>query len=163
MEGYDLISVADDKKLGKVVRAEGDYVIFEHGTLRKQHHAIPKTTLEVLDDRGEVRTTLARALIEDSPKIGDEGLDREELARYYGLADTSAAPPTEGYGETVPTDPVHGPETEEQAAGVEPAVEQRARIREGGTSGDRPGGIPQESPAMLGERYSSADVPEEER
>jgi hypothetical protein len=163
MEGYDVISAVDDKKLGSVVRDEGDYLIIEHGTLRKQRHAIPKATVEVLDDRREARTTLARGLIEDSPKIGDDGLDREELARYYGLADTSVAPPTEGYGDTVPTDPAQGAETEEQAAGLEPAAEQRARIREGDTSGDRAGGIPQESPAMLGERYSSADVPEEER
>jgi hypothetical protein len=163
MEGYDVISAVDDKKLGTVVREEGDYVVIEHGMLRKQHHAIPKTTLEVQDDRREVRTTLARGLVEDSPKIDDDGLDREELARYYGLADTSQAPPTEGYGDTIPTDPAHGPETDEQAAGLEPAAEQRARIREGDTSGDRAGGIPQESPAMLGERYSSADVPEEER
>jgi hypothetical protein len=163
MEGYDVISAVDDKKLGSVVREEGDYVIIEHGTLRKQRHAIPKTTLQVLDDRSEVRTTLARGLIEDSPRVDDDGLDRENLARYYGLADTSEAPPTEGYGDTVPTDPAQGAETEEQAAGIEPAAEQRARIREGDASGDRAGGIPQESPAMLGERYSSADVPEEER
>jgi hypothetical protein len=163
MEGYDLISAADDKKLGTVVRDEGDYVVFEHGMLRKQYHAVPKTTVDVDAERREVRTTLAKELVEDSPKVDDDGFDREQLSRYYGLADVSEAPPTEGYGDTVATDPAHGAETEEQAAGLETAVEQRARIREGGTSGDRPGGIPQESPAMLGERYSSADVPEEER
>lgn len=133
MEGYDLISVADDKKLGTVVREEGDYVVFEHGTLRKQHHAVPTTTVEVDDDERQVQTTLSKDLIEESPKVDENGLDREALARHYGTPDTAGG-----------------------------AVQERLDVRED-TSSDRPGGIPQESPAMLGERYSSADVPEEER
>jgi hypothetical protein len=135
MEGYDVISVADDKKIGTVVREEGDYVVFEHGTLRKQHHAIPNTTIEVVDSENEVRTTLSKDLIESSPKIDDDaGIDVDELGRHYGTADTSEA-----------------------------AVSERLEIREG-HPGDRAGGIPQESPAMLGERYSSADdTSEEER
>jgi hypothetical protein len=130
MEGYDLISVADDKKLGTVVRAENDYVVFEHGTLRKQHHAIPITAVEVDEASEEVRTTLSKELVEDSPAVHEE-LDRDALARHYGTPDTA--------GE---------------------AVQDRLETREG-VEGDRPGGIPQESPAMLGERYSSADVPED--
>jgi hypothetical protein len=131
MEGYDVISLADDKKLGTVVREEDDYVVFEHGTLRKQHHAIPKTTVEVDAGTREVRTTLSKELVEDSPKVDDGGLDREALARHYGTPDTAGT-----------------------------AVHERIEVREG-AEGDRPGGIPQESPAMLGERYSSADVPED--
>ena len=133
MEGYDVISVADDKKLGTVVREEGDYVVFEHGTLRKQHHAIPSTTIEVVDADNEVRTTLSKDMIESSPKV-DDGIDFEELGRHYGVADTTGA-----------------------------AVEERLAVREGHPD-HRAGGIPQESPAMLGERYSSADdTSEEER
>jgi hypothetical protein len=131
MEGYDVISVADNKKLGTVVRDEGDYVVFEHGTLRKQHHAIPRTTVEVDTNAREVRTTLSKELVEDSPKVDDGGLDRAALARHYGEPDTA--------GE---------------------AVQERLETR-GEVEGDRPGGIPQESPGMLGERYSSADVPED--
>jgi hypothetical protein len=131
MEGYDVISVADDKKLGTVVRAEDDYVVFEHGTLRKQHHAIPITTVEVDESAQEVRTTLSKELVEDSPKVDDDGLDRDALARHYGVPDTAGD-----------------------------AVHERLETR-GDVEGDRPGGIPQESPAMLGERYSSADVPED--
>src|ERR671924_1431866 len=124
MEGYDVISVADDKKLGTVVRQEDDYIVFEHGTLRKQHHAIPATTVEVVEGEQQVRTTLSKELIEESPKVEDDGLDREALARYYGLADTSAAPPTEGYGETIPPDPAQGAETQAERAGGETAGEQ---------------------------------------
>jgi hypothetical protein len=131
MEGYDVISVADDKKLGTVVREEGDYVVFEHGTLRKQRHAIPRTTVEVDPDRREIRTTLSKELVENSPRVDDGAIDREALARHYGEPDTAGA-----------------------------AVHERLETRED-VEGDRPGGIPQESPAMLGERYSSADVPED--
>lgn len=131
MEGYDVISVADDKKLGTVVREQDDYVVFEHGALRKQHHAIPKTTVEVDADRHEVRTTLSKELVEDSPRVDDSEFDREVLDRYYGEADTAGA-----------------------------AVHERLQSLED-VEGDRPGGIPQESPGLLGERYSSADVPED--
>jgi hypothetical protein len=131
MEGYELISVVDDEKLGTVVRVEGDYVVFEHGLLRKQHHAVPLTAVEVDDDARALRTTLSKELIEGSPRVDDGEFDRDALARHYGTPDTA--------GE---------------------AVHERIEAREG-TEGDRPGGIPQESPAMLGERYSGADVPED--
>jgi hypothetical protein len=131
MTGYDVISVADDEQLGTVVREEGDYVVFEHGLLRKQHHAIPKTTVEVDPERRQVRTSLSKTLIGDSPRVEDDGLDTEALARHYGMPDAS-----------------------------EHAVQERLATREG-VEGERPGGIPEESPAMLGERYSSADVPED--
>ena len=135
MEGYDVISVVDDKKIGTVVRKEGDYVVFEHGTLRKQHHAIPSTTIEVSESEQEIRTTLSKDLIESSPKVDDDdGIDYEALGRHYGTADTAEA-----------------------------AVMDRVEMREG-TDGERAGGIPPESPAMLGERYSSAgDTSEDEK
>jgi hypothetical protein len=131
MEGYDLISVVDDEKVGTVVREQGDYVIVEHGLLRKQRHAVPRTTVEVDDDVRQVRTTLSKSLIEDSPEVDDGGLDREALARHYGEPDAAEA-----------------------------AVQERLEVLEG-REGDRPGGIPVESPGLLGERYSDADVPED--
>jgi|Tabmets5t2r1_1033131.scaffolds.fasta_scaffold08927_3 hypothetical protein len=131
MTGYDVISVADDERIGTVVREEGDYVVLEHGLLRKRHHAIPMTTVEVDAERRQIRTRLSKALIEDSPPVEDDILDTDALARHYGTPDTS-----------------------------EDAVQERLATREG-VDGERPGGIPEESPAMLGERYSSADVPED--
>src|SRR4029450_8775368 len=92
MEGYDVISVVDDKKIGTVVREEGDYVVFEHGTLRKRPPPTPSTTIEVNESDQEVRTTLSKDLIESSPKIDDEaGIDREALGRHYGTPDTPEA------------------------------------------------------------------------
>ena len=131
MTGYDVISVADDERIGTVVREEGDYVVLEHGLLRKRHHAIPMTIVEVDAERRQIRTRLSKALIEDSPPVEDDILDTDALARHYGTPDTS-----------------------------EDAVQERLATREG-VDGERPGGIPEESPAMLGERYSSADVPED--
>ena len=55
-------------------------------------------------------------------------------------------------------DPARGPEYQQQRAGVEPAVEERARIREG--SADDTDAMPDESPALLGDRLS--DVREDE-
>ena len=39
MNGYDFITAVDDKKWGTVVDQQGDYVIVEHGTLRKHRYA----------------------------------------------------------------------------------------------------------------------------
>jgi hypothetical protein len=142
MEGYDVISTPDDKKLGTVVRDEGDFIVFEHGSLRKQHHAVPQSTVEVDDEEREVRTTLSKSLIEDSPKVEDGSLDRDALKRHYGLEESA--------------------EIQQERERIDTAVEERARMRTG-EDDDRAGGIPTESPAMLGERYSSADVPEDER
>jgi hypothetical protein len=142
MEGYDVISTADDKKLGTVVRDEGDFIVFEHGSLRKQHHAVPQSTVEVDDEEREVRTTLSKSLIEDSPKVEDGSLDRDALKRHYGLEESA--------------------EIQQERERIDTAVEERARMRTG-EHDDRAGGSPTESPAMLGERYSSADVPEDER
>jgi hypothetical protein len=157
MEGYELISAVDDKSYGNVVGEEGDYVIVEHGTLRKSRHAVPRSSVEIDDERREVRTTLSRELIDDSPKVEDGGIDHTAVAQHYGLAAGSEAPPTEGYGETTADDPARGAEWDEHRAGIDPTVEQRARIREGG---EEAGGLPEESPAMLGDRYS--DLPDED-
>ncbi|MGH3064471.1 MAG: hypothetical protein ACRDMK_09040 [Gaiellaceae bacterium] len=158
MNGYDFITAVDDKKWGTVVDQQGDYVIVEHGTLRKHRYAVPKSSVDVDEGAEEVRTTLSGELISESPKVDDD-FDRVTADRHYGLAGTEVAPPTEGHGDTVSDDPARGAEYQEQQAGVEPAVQERARIREG--SAETNDGMPDESPALLGDRLS--DVPEEER
>ena len=159
VEGYDLITVVDGNKWGTVVGREDEYLIVEHGMLRKHRYAIPYTTTEVDEENRQVRTTLSGELIGDSPKV-DDGLDRHAVGHHYGLSDSADAPPTEGWGDTVADDPVRGAEATEQQAGLETAVEERARIREGDAASDM-GGIPEESPAMLGERYSDVRRDEE--
>jgi hypothetical protein len=131
MDGYELITVVDDKRWGTVVGRQGDYVIAEHGTLRKHRYAVPATSVEVDDDARQVRTTLSGELIAESPKV-DVGFDDDAVAHHYGLEATE------------------GP-----ASGAETAVEERARIREGSAEAT----LPDESPALLGDRLADVDEP----
>jgi hypothetical protein len=133
-------------------------VFVEHGTLRKHRYAVPKSAVDVDESAEEVRTTLSGELISESPRV-DDGFDRQAVDRHYGLAGTEAAPPTEGYGDSVSDDPARGAEYQEQQAGQDTAVEERAQIREG--SAETTDGMPDESPALLGDRLS--DVPEDQR
>jgi hypothetical protein len=82
----------------------------------------------------------------------DDGFDRDAIARHYGLVDTSIE-----YASAA-DDPARGPEYQEQRAGVERSAEERARMREG--SADDTDAMPDESPALLGDRLS--DVREDE-
>ncbi len=138
MDGYDFITAVDDKRWGTVVERQGDYVIVEHGTLRKHRYAVPETTVEVDDEAKQARTTLSGEMIGESPKVDDE-FDRHAVALHYGM------------------DEADGPSAAEGTGG-DTSVEERARIREGG--GDMVG-LPDESPALLGDRLS--DVPDEEK
>ena len=158
MNEYDFITAVDDKKWGTVVDQQGDYVIVEHGTLRKHRYAVPRSSVDVDEDAKEVRTTLSGELISESPKV-DDGFDRDDVDRHYGLTGTEVASPTEGYGDTVSDDPARGAEYQEQEAGLDTAVEERAKFREG--SAETTDGMPDESPALLGDRLS--DVPKDER
>jgi hypothetical protein len=132
MKGYDLITVVDDKRWGTVVDENSEYVIVEHGTLRKHRYAVPREAVQVNPASEEVRTTLSGELIGESPTV-DDGFDHEAVARHYGLGDTS------------------------ELAGVETATEERARIREG--TAESTDGLPDESPALLGDRIP--DTPDE--
>jgi hypothetical protein len=130
MDGYDLVT-SDDKRLGHVVGTEGDNVIIEHGHLRKSRHAVPQTFVEVHEDEHIVRTTLSKQLIEDSPKLDDDGVDEAEIAAYYGLAGgDSTAPATEGLGALNPDDPAT------LNPGTIAAEQERAEIRRGMEGGD---------------------------
>jgi hypothetical protein len=53
-------------------------------------------------------------------------VDYRAVAEHYGLAEGSEAP-----GDLRPDDPAWSAEHQERRSGVEPAAEERARIREG--------------------------------
>jgi hypothetical protein len=139
MDGFDFITMVDEKQWGTVVGQEGNYVIVEHGTLRKHRYAVPESTVDVDEQAQEARTTLSGELISESPKI-DDGFDRDAVARHYGL------------------DEADGPSAAETTGG-DAAVEERAQIREG--SAESTDGMPDESPALLGDRL--ADVREDDK
>ena len=143
MEGYDVIT-SDDHKLGHVVGAIGDYVVVEHGTLRKTKHAVPKTFVHPDDAEKVVRLTVSKELVEDSPKLDDGNRDERAVAEHYGLAEGYEAPETLGDGELLPDDPAWSAEEEELRTGVPTATQERLRAREGD--------VTPESPGLLGER-----------
>ncbi len=138
MDGYDFITAVDDKRWGTVVERQGDYVIVEHGTLRKHRYAVPETTVDVDEEAKQVRTTLSGEMISESPKV-DNDFDHHAVGLHYGMDDAD------------------GPSAAE-ATGGGTAVEERAQIREGG---EDMAGLPDASPALLGDRLS--DVPDEEK
>ena len=129
MEGYE-VQTSDDHRLGHVVRRAGESLIVEHDILRKTCHALPLAFAEVDDDARVVRTTLSKQMIEDSPKVKEGDVDERAVALYYGLAEGEEAPPTQGYGELIAEDPARTAEEQGERAGVTPAPEERAQIRE---------------------------------
>jgi len=132
MEGYDVVTI-EDEKVGKVVDTHGDNLIVEQGTIRKSKHALPRTFAEVDEGEQVVRMTVTKDIFCDSPKIDGE-VDETAIALHYGLAENPEAPATEGYDE------------------ITPAEQERAQAREQlGAETDQ--GVPEESPALLGDRY----------
>jgi hypothetical protein len=154
MDGYDVVTT-DDEKIGKVVGESGAYLIIEHGALRKSKHALPREFAHVDESEQQVRISVSKNVFCDSPKLNGE-LDEQAVAEHYGLA-PSPGPGTEGYGESVAGDPSRSAEEQGSRDGVMPAAEERARIQ----GGHENSGLPQESPALLGDHL--ADVDERER
>lgn len=150
MEGYDVVTV-DDHKIGKVVGETGAFLIVEQGALMKSKHPLPREFAHVDDSEQQVRVTVPKEIVADSPKIDDD-FDEQVAAEYYGIA-PSPGPGTDGYGVTDAGDPSRSSEEQASRQGLDPAVEERARIREG----DEQSGLPESSPALLGDRLAGID------
>jgi hypothetical protein len=135
MEGYDVVTI-DDDKVGTVAGTSGDYLIVEHGLLRKSKRALPRQFAHVDDGEQQVRITLGKEVFLDSPELDGE-LDEQAVAVYYGLTPSASAPEL-------------SPDEQAQRAGIEPAAEERARIREGEPEIE-------ESPALLGDRTAGVE------
>lgn len=155
MEGYDVVTV-DDHKIGKVVGETGSFLIVEQGALLKSKHPLPREFAHVDDSEREVRVTVPKEIVADSPKIDDD-FDEQVAAEYYGLA-PSPGPGTEGYGVSEAGDPSRSSEEQAARQGMEPAVEERAQIR----GGEEQSGLPESSPALLGDRLAGIDEREQE-
>jgi hypothetical protein len=147
MEGYDVVTI-DDEKVGTVAEEAGDFLIVEHGLLRKSSHALPRQLAHANEEAREVRITVAKEVFLDSPEL-DGDLDERAVQEYYGLA-PSEGPGTEGYGVTDPGDPARSSEEQAMRDGVEPTEEQRARIRTGEPELE-------ESPGLLGDRMAGVE------
>jgi hypothetical protein len=156
MEGYEVVTV-DDHKIGKVVGESGDFLIVEQGALLKSKHALPREFAHVDEGEQKVRVTVPKEIVDDSPKVDDDGFDEQATAEHYGLA-PSNAPGTEGYGVTDAGDPSRSSAEQAARQEMETAEEQRARIRESETQS----GLQQSSPALLGDRLADVDEREQE-
>src|SRR5262245_16496266 len=140
MEGYDVVTV-DDHKVGKVVGESGQFLIVEQGALLKSKHALPREFAHVVESAREVRVTVPKEIVSDSPKVERDGeLDERAVKEHYGLT-SSPGPGIEGAGEM--------PQAPE---------EERARIREG----DEQSGLQGSSPALLGDRLAGIDERDQE-
>jgi hypothetical protein len=153
MEGFSVVT-SDDSKFGHVVGREDGHLIIEHGTLKKTKHAVPETFAHVDEAEQTVRLSVPKQIVETSPKLEDDSIDRQAVAEHYGLAEGTPAPQTEGYGDVLPDDPAFSADQDASRAGRETADEQRAQIREGGIQeGQEDLG---ESPALLGDRIKGS-------
>ncbi len=148
MEGFEVRTV-EDEKVGHVVGTSGDFLIVEHGTLRKSKHALPREYADVDESKQIVLMTVSKDVFCDSPKIDNGSLDEQAVREHYGLTFT-----------TVP-DPPGQAEDDAASAGVESAPQERARIRSEADSADS--GLPDESPALLGDRVSGIDEREQQK
>src|SRR5436853_1865647 len=116
MEGYDVVT-SDDCKYGQVVGVQDGHVIVEHGTLRKSRHAVPETFATTNESENVVRLTVSKEIVEASPKLDGDSFDRQAVAEHYGLAESTSAPDTEGYGDMLPDDPARSADEAAIAAG----------------------------------------------
>jgi hypothetical protein len=125
LNGYDVVT-SDEHKIGRVVDERDNCLIVEHGHVFKAKHAIPKAYAHVDDTARLIRATITKDVFTSSPKVTDDWRCNDVL-EHYGLVGGLAAPDTEGYGETVPTDPAE--------AAPDTVTAQRASLREGTSGG----------------------------
>ena len=135
MEGYDVLTY-DGHKFGRVVRAEGNTLVVEHGTLIKHCIALPRELADV-DAEGEVvQTTVSKRLLEEAPRVKNGHVDEDKVAAYYGLARGYEAPSTGGYGDVLPGEAGRSAEEDAHRLGVTTDEEERATVRSGAAAGE---------------------------
>jgi hypothetical protein len=147
MEGFEVKTV-EDEKIGHVVGASGDFLIVEHGHLRKAKHALPREFADVDESARVVLMTVPKEVFSDSPKVENGSLEEQAVREHYGLS-FATEPDAPGTAEADAT-----------RAGVEAGPQERSRIRDEIDRAES--GLPDESPALLGDRVSSVDEREQQ-
>jgi hypothetical protein len=115
------VVTSDDHKLGTVVDERDGCVIIESGHVFKTKHAIPREFLHEVS--GELRATVTKDVVDDSPKVDLDDWDCSTIRLHYGI---------DGPFE-VDEDPDSVPHAESDAAraGMKPAPAQRIDTMEG--------------------------------
>lgn len=147
MNGYEVISVIDDKCIGQVSGRVGDFLIVEHGHLRKSHNPLPLSFADVDEASGRVVTTLAHDILYDAPPVKDGQVDEQAAAQYYGLGETQ---PVDGYVEV----------DDHELKAEEDRAETRSELANGHGKTDTVGAPAGQSPALLGDRDRRERPPE---
>ena len=90
MEGQDVVT-SDDHKLGTVVAEHDGCVVIETGHVFKTRHAIPTDFLHEND--GVLRATVAKSIVDDSPKVDGDAFDVNAVKMHYGLIEVHVVDP----------------------------------------------------------------------
>jgi hypothetical protein len=93
MQGFEVVSINDEKSIGHVVERSGDNLIVEHGHLRHRRNALPMAFAEIDEANERVMTTLSANMVHESPAVNGDGIDEAAVAEYYGLGGVSAKGP----------------------------------------------------------------------
>ena len=78
MEGFEVISINDEKCIGHVVERSGDNLIVEHGHLRHHKNALPLAFAEIDEANERVTTTLSAHMVHESPAVNGDGVDERQ-------------------------------------------------------------------------------------
>ena len=147
MQGFEVVSINDEKCIGHVAERSGDYLIVEHGHLRHSKNALPLSFAEVDEANQRVTTTLSASFVHESPKVNGDGVDIGAVAAYYGIGDGTA----EGYGDTRPDEVEAGVESDLDRS-PSSAEERATGFTRGEAPNDHAGAPAPDSPALLGDR-----------
>lgn len=128
-EGQTVVS-SDDHTIGKVVGQRDDCVLVSTGHVFKATHAIPATFLH--EHEGQLRATVSKEIVNDSPQVDEDNFDCESVLRHYGLVD-------EGVVDPDPT--LDNAETVGARQGIDPAPDKRV-----GTLGEKDSQLPPDGP-----------------
>src|SRR4051794_31624095 len=111
---------SDDNKLGTVVDERDGCVIIETGHVFKTKHAIPREFVH--EHGGEMRATVPKEVVDDSPKIDLDRWDCSEVRLAYGLDGPFEVDPDPNAPENAEADLAR--------AGLRPAPAERLDTRE---------------------------------
>jgi hypothetical protein len=127
MAGQTVVG-SDDHKLGTVIDERDDCVIIETGHVFKTKHAIPREFLHEHD--GELRATVTKEVVDDSPKVDLDHWDCSAIRFAYGLDGPFEIDPDPNGVETA--------ETDFARAGLKPAPAERLDVMEGNDPNAKP-------------------------
>lgn len=114
-EGQVIVG-SDDRKIGRVAGEEDGCVLVQTGHVFKSVHAMPKDFVHEID--GELRATISREIVEESPEI-DADWSPHDVLLYYGIGGPYRIDPD--------PDEVGSAETVGAREGIEPEPSKRIR------------------------------------